>query len=184
VLHKNLQIQLPPTEHNAYVEDIVVSGTAIARIFLYPGFVFWKRSAIFTAVASLFSGSGNFLLWQWEVLLAVRTLLVWNMDSSSKFYMYPIFLQLMINAQIVNLSSHSAKYTSHILIQKVFANMRRVGKGFSGVDTSLFNKMLVPQQVHDDVTDDVIADVADDVADADAEPTPPSPTLATTPPPS
>nr|GEX96490.1 hypothetical protein [Tanacetum cinerariifolium] len=46
-----------------------------------------------------------------------------------------------------------------------------VGKGFSEVDTPLFDGMLVPQQVHDDV------------ADADAEPTPPSPTLATTPPP-
>nr|GEU38625.1 hypothetical protein [Tanacetum cinerariifolium] len=39
--------------------------------------------------------------------------------------------------------------------------------------------MLVPQQVHDDVADDV----ADVVADADAEPTPLSPTSATTPPP-
>nr|GEV95555.1 hypothetical protein [Tanacetum cinerariifolium] len=55
--------------------------------------------------------------------------------------------------------------------------MRRVGKGFSGVDTPLFEGMLVPQQVHDNVADDV----ADVVADADAEPTPPSPTPATTP---
>nr|GEX07135.1 hypothetical protein [Tanacetum cinerariifolium] len=60
-----------------------------------------------------------------------------------------------------------------------FANMRRVGKGFSGVDTPLFEAMLVPQQVNDDVADDFADDVADVVADA-AEPTPPSPT--TTPP--
>nr|GEZ08022.1 hypothetical protein [Tanacetum cinerariifolium] len=63
--------------------------------------------------------------------------------------------------------------------------MRRVCKGFSGVDTLLFDGMLVPQQEHDDVvddiTDDVVANVAD--ADADAEPTPPSPTPATTSPP-
>nr|GEV42650.1 hypothetical protein [Tanacetum cinerariifolium] len=52
--------------------------------------------------------------------------------------------------------------------------MRRVGKGFSRVDTLLFDRMLVPQQVPDDV--------ADDVADVDAEPTPPSPTPVTTPP--
>nr|GEY73361.1 DNA-directed DNA polymerase [Tanacetum cinerariifolium] len=50
-------------------------------------------------------------------------------------YMYPIFLQLMINAQVGDLSSHTTKYTSPALTQKVFANMRRVGKGFSGVDT-------------------------------------------------
>nr|GFB24585.1 hypothetical protein [Tanacetum cinerariifolium] len=42
-LHKNLQIQLPPTGHNAHVEDIVVSRTAIARIFLYLRLVFWQR---------------------------------------------------------------------------------------------------------------------------------------------
>nr|GEX73432.1 hypothetical protein [Tanacetum cinerariifolium] len=89
----------------------------------------------------------------------------------------------MINAQIANLSSHITKYTSHALTQKVFANMRRVGKGFSRVDTLLFDGMLVPQQEHDDVVDDITDDVVDNVADADAEPTPPSPTPATTPPP-
>nr|GEW71924.1 hypothetical protein [Tanacetum cinerariifolium] len=85
----------------------------------------------------------------------------------------------MINAQIADLSSHNTKYTSPALTQKVFANMRRVGKGFSGVDTSLFDGMLVPQQVQDDVA----GNVDDDVVDTDAEPIPPSPTPATTPPP-
>nr|GEX06604.1 hypothetical protein [Tanacetum cinerariifolium] len=35
-LYTNLQIQLPPTMHNVHVEDIVVSETAIAQIFLCP----------------------------------------------------------------------------------------------------------------------------------------------------
>nr|GFB14357.1 hypothetical protein [Tanacetum cinerariifolium] len=35
-------------------------------------------------------------------------------------------------------STHTTKYTSPALTQKVFANMRRVGKGFSGVETPLF----------------------------------------------
>nr|GFA01237.1 hypothetical protein [Tanacetum cinerariifolium] len=87
--------------------------------------------------------------------------LVRNVDSSLNFYMYPRFLQLMINDQVGDLSSHTTKYTSPALTQKVFANMRRVGKGFSGVDTLLFEGMLVPQQVHDDVVDDVANDVAD-----------------------
>nr|GEY55748.1 hypothetical protein [Tanacetum cinerariifolium] len=110
----------------------------------------------------------------------VRMSLVRNVDSSSKFYMYLRFLQLMISAQVVDLSSHTTKYTSPALTQKVFANMRRVGKGFSRVDTPLFEGMLVPQQATDDVADVVVADV---VVDADVEPTPPSATLATTPPP-
>nr|GEX92603.1 hypothetical protein [Tanacetum cinerariifolium] len=60
-----------------------------------------------------------------------------------------------------------------------------VGKGFSGVDTPLFEGMLVPQQAADDVADNIVADdVATDVVAEDvAEPTPPPPTPATTPPP-
>nr|GEX72891.1 retrovirus-related Pol polyprotein from transposon TNT 1-94 [Tanacetum cinerariifolium] len=110
--------------------------------------------------------------------------LVRNVDSSSKFYMYPRFLQLMIAAQVGDLTSHTTKYTSLVVTQKVFANMRRVGKGFYGV-----KECLVPQQAADDVVadnfhaDDVADDAADVVAHADAEPTPPSPTPITTPPP-
>nr|GEV48028.1 hypothetical protein [Tanacetum cinerariifolium] len=110
-----------------------------------------------------------------------------NVDNSSKFYMYPRFLQLMISAQVSDLSSHTTKYTSPALTQKVFANMRRVGKGFSGVDTPLFVRMLVPWQAADDVAnvaDDDVADDVDDVVAKDAaEPTPPSPTPIITPPP-
>nr|GEU70161.1 hypothetical protein [Tanacetum cinerariifolium] len=109
--------------------------------------------------------------------------LVRNVDSSIKFYMYPRFLQPMIRAQVGDLSSHTTKYSSPVLIQKVFANMRRVGKGFSGVETPLFKGMIVAQQA-DDVADEVAAGVAiDDVPAADAEPTLPSPTPTTQPPP-
>nr|GEV27095.1 hypothetical protein [Tanacetum cinerariifolium] len=55
----------------------------------------------------------------------------------------------MINAQISDLSSHTIKYTSPTLTQKVFANMRRIRKGLSRVDTPLFDGMLVPQQAQD-----------------------------------
>nr|GEZ81847.1 hypothetical protein [Tanacetum cinerariifolium] len=97
-----------------------------------------------------------------------------------------IFAELArIGAQVGDLSSHTTKYTSPALTQKVLANMRRVGKGFSRVDTLLFEGMLVPQQVVDDVAADDIDDVAtDDIADDVTEPTPPLPTPAITPPPS
>nr|GFB54807.1 hypothetical protein [Tanacetum cinerariifolium] len=125
--------------------------------------------------------------------------LVRNMDSSSKFYMYPRFLQLMIAAQVNDLTSHTTKYTSHALPQQVFVNMRSVGKGFFGVNTPLFEGIFVPQEAADDVdnvvaanvlvddVDDVVADdvIVDDVADvvahAAAEPTPLSPTPTATP---
>nr|GEW11484.1 hypothetical protein [Tanacetum cinerariifolium] len=84
--------------------------------------------------------------------------LVRNVDSSTKFYMYPRFLQLMIRAQVGDLSSHTIKYSSPALTQKVFANMRGVGKGFSRVETPLFEGMIVAQQA-DDVADEVAAGV-------------------------
>nr|GFC70386.1 hypothetical protein [Tanacetum cinerariifolium] len=69
--------------------------------------------------------------------------LVRNVDSSTKFYMYPRFLNLIIQNQLGGLSTHSTKYISPALTQKVFANMRRVGKGCLGVETPLFKGMLV-----------------------------------------
>nr|GEZ79543.1 hypothetical protein [Tanacetum cinerariifolium] len=73
--------------------------------------------------------------------------LVRNMDNSSKFYMYPRFIQLIIQTNIVDLSTHTTRYVSPALTQKVLANMRRVGKGFSGVETPLFESMLVVRDV-------------------------------------
>nr|GEV06129.1 hypothetical protein [Tanacetum cinerariifolium] len=72
--------------------------------------------------------------------------LVRNVDSSSKFYMYPRFIQLIIQNQVGNLSTHTTRFISLSLTQKVFANMRRVGKGFSGVETPLFEGTLAVGQ--------------------------------------
>nr|GEW61751.1 hypothetical protein [Tanacetum cinerariifolium] len=116
--------------------------------------------------------------------------LVRNVDSSSKFYMYPRFIQLIIQNQLGDLSTLTTKYTSPTLTQKVFANMRRVGKGFSGVETPLFKGMLVAgkieeqgdaeEQVQDNVDDAAQgADttvLGDDVQDQSIpSPTPPTP---------
>nr|GEX92653.1 hypothetical protein [Tanacetum cinerariifolium] len=108
-----------------------------------------------------------------------------------------IFAELArMGKQVGDLSSHSTKYTSPFLTQKVFANMRRVGKGFFEVETPLFEGMIVEQQVAEgaDKVDDegvpaagIIAegDVSaanDEVPTADEEPFIPSPTPPTPPP--
>nr|GFA65902.1 hypothetical protein [Tanacetum cinerariifolium] len=72
--------------------------------------------------------------------------LVRNVDSSSKFYMYPRFIQSIIQNQVGDLSTHTIRFISPALTQNVFANMRRVGKGFSGVETPLFEGMLAARQ--------------------------------------
>nr|GFA28525.1 hypothetical protein [Tanacetum cinerariifolium] len=115
-----------------------------------------------------------------------------NIDSSSKFYMYPRFIQLVIQNQLGDLSTHTTKYTSPALTKNVFANIRRVGKGFSGVETPLFEGMIVVQenmvegiadeQVQDDAAvtttpEDVTAVVKEDIQ-AQIIPSPALPTLA------
>nr|GFB42839.1 hypothetical protein [Tanacetum cinerariifolium] len=102
--------------------------------------------------------------------------------SNSKFYMYPRFIQLIIQAQVGNLSTHNTRFISPGLTQKVFANMRRVGKGFSRVETPLFEGMIAERQPADeelgaeqvqvDVDVAVVEDVAEDVAHM-ATPLPP-----------
>nr|GFA31924.1 hypothetical protein [Tanacetum cinerariifolium] len=98
--------------------------------------------------------------------------------------------------QVSDLSTHTTKYTSPVPTQKVFANMRRVGKGFFGVKTTLFEGMIVEQQVAKGDANEVhgedvnavgvviegVVSVADDVVPtADEEPSIPSPTPPTSP---
>nr|GEZ30882.1 hypothetical protein [Tanacetum cinerariifolium] len=122
--------------------------------------------------------------------------LVRNVDSTSKFYMYPRFLQLIIRKQVGDLSTHTTKYTFPALTQKVFANIRRVGKGFSRVETPLFEGMLVDQEADEegDADEHVQEVTAGDDAHGDdsaahgevstvtQEPSIPSPTPPTPPP--
>nr|GFA03098.1 hypothetical protein [Tanacetum cinerariifolium] len=94
--------------------------------------------------------------------------MVRNVDSPGNFLMYPWFLQVIINTQVDDLTSHNTKYTSSALTQKVFANMRSVGKGFSRVETPLFSLMLVqplPQAAEEE-----------DEVEVSTDPTSPSPT--------
>nr|GFB43166.1 hypothetical protein [Tanacetum cinerariifolium] len=58
-------------------------------------------------------------------------------------------------AQVGDLSSHTTRFISPALTQKVFANMRRVGKGFSGVETPLFAED-VEEHVATDVSHDAV----------------------------
>nr|GEV99855.1 hypothetical protein [Tanacetum cinerariifolium] len=96
--------------------------------------------------------------------------LVRNVDSLSKFYMYPRFLQLIIRKQVGDLSTHATKYTSPALTQK------EVGKG-------------VADEEHDEgvpaagvVTEGDVSATYDEVLTVDEEPSNPSPTPPTLPP--
>nr|GEX15920.1 hypothetical protein [Tanacetum cinerariifolium] len=88
-----------------------------------------------------------------------------------------------VRDQVGDLSTHTTRFISPTLTRNVFANMRRVGKGFLEVETPLFEDMLVDRhpaekgladaqvQVDDAVAAAVEENVADNVSH-DAIPSP------------
>nr|GEX75526.1 retrovirus-related Pol polyprotein from transposon TNT 1-94 [Tanacetum cinerariifolium] len=71
---------------------------------------------------------------QWKFFIHILLQLL-----STKSTSWNEFSTAMASAnQVGDLSTHTTRYISHTLTQKVFANMRRVRKGFSGVETPLF----------------------------------------------
>ncbi|GJV51485.1 hypothetical protein Tco_1447226 [Tanacetum coccineum] len=69
--------------------------------------------------------------------------MVKNLDNQSKFLMYPRFIQIFLNKHKRQLLPHKRTYIAPTLTQKLFGNMRRISKGYNGVDIPLFPTMLV-----------------------------------------
>nr|GEY19490.1 hypothetical protein [Tanacetum cinerariifolium] len=108
-----------------------------------------------------------------QVIHVKRT--AWNEFSCLMASAIICLATVIINAQVDDLSSHTNQYTSPALTQKVFANMRRVGMGFSRVETPLFATMMVQPQPP-------AAEEEDEVEVPNA-PSPPSTSNAPSPPP-
>ncbi|GKE13557.1 hypothetical protein Tco_1417108 [Tanacetum coccineum] len=71
-----------------------------------------------------------------------------NLDPTyKKFLVYPRFLQLFLNNQIALVEPFNDVYVTPVHTRKVFTNMKRQNKDFSGRVTPLFASMLVPQVV-------------------------------------
>nr|GEZ57277.1 hypothetical protein [Tanacetum cinerariifolium] len=100
----------------------------------------WNEFRCFMASAVIFLGRKvNFSKYIFDSMVR-------NVDSPSNFLMYQCFLQVVLDHQVDDMTTHNTRYTSPALTQKVFANMKRVGKGFSGVETPQFASMLVQPQ--------------------------------------
>ncbi|GKB91567.1 hypothetical protein Tco_0963839 [Tanacetum coccineum] len=68
--------------------------------------------------------------------------MVSNISSPHKFLMYPRFIQLCLDMQRHKLQQHTRFYSVPSLTMKVFSNMKRSTKGFSGQAVALFPTML------------------------------------------
>ncbi|GJS12110.1 hypothetical protein Tco_0368906 [Tanacetum coccineum] len=72
--------------------------------------------------------------------------MVKNLDNVGKFLMYPRFMQVFLDKQLEGIQSHKRIYDAPSHTKKIFRNMKRVGKGFSGRETPLFPTMVVQNQ--------------------------------------
>ncbi|GJX80403.1 retrovirus-related pol polyprotein from transposon TNT 1-94, partial [Tanacetum coccineum] len=68
--------------------------------------------------------------------------MVSNISSPHKFLMYPRFIQICLDMQRKQLQQHSRTYLVPSLSIKVFNNMKRPTKGYSGQEVDLFPTML------------------------------------------
>nr|GEV65106.1 hypothetical protein [Tanacetum cinerariifolium] len=109
-----------------------------------------KPSTKLTFYKAFFSSQWKFLIHTiLQCISAKRTL--WN-EFSSSMTSAVICLSTgrkfdFSKKQVGDSSTHTTKYASPALTQKVFANIRRIGKGFFGIETPLFEGMLVEQEI-------------------------------------
>ncbi|GJU03624.1 hypothetical protein Tco_1113962 [Tanacetum coccineum] len=66
-----------------------------------------------------------------------------HLEGGVKFLMYPRFMQVFLDKQVEGMTRHKGVYVTPSYTKKVFANMKRPCKGFSGRVTSLFSTMMV-----------------------------------------
>ncbi|GKC03393.1 hypothetical protein Tco_0995003 [Tanacetum coccineum] len=88
--------------------------------------------------------------------------MVKNLDNVNKFLMYPRFVQVFLDQQVGDISNHKGIYVTPSHTKKIFGNMKREGKGFSGRVTPLFPTMMV--QAQEEMGE---ANVADEAANED-----------------
>nr|GFA48944.1 hypothetical protein [Tanacetum cinerariifolium] len=134
-----------------------------------------KPSTKLTFYKAFFSSQWKFLIHTiLQSMSAKRT--SWNEFSS-------VMASAVICLSTGELPTHTIKYTSPALTQNIFANMRRVGKGFSRVKTPLFEGMIVGQVIkeggaeEEHVEDDTTAQGDNAQEPSIPTPTPPTPPL-------
>ncbi|GKE91363.1 hypothetical protein Tco_1572458 [Tanacetum coccineum] len=145
------------------MRDIVRSKTEreLVRIKIHDENAFWNEIGVNADVSKLMLLSFNLLLpvlvyavrhsltaVRHKLMLPGITSYYWNLEGGVKFLMYLRFVQVFLDKQVKGMSKHN----SHT--KKVFANMKRPGKGFSGRITPLFQTMMV--QALKDMGEDLV----------------------------
>ncbi|GKE79641.1 hypothetical protein Tco_1545761, partial [Tanacetum coccineum] len=69
--------------------------------------------------------------------------MVKNLEGGVKFLMYPRFVQVFLDKQVEGMTKHKEIYVTPFHTKKVFANIKKEGKGFFRRVTLLFQTMMV-----------------------------------------
>nr|GEV69209.1 zinc finger, CCHC-type [Tanacetum cinerariifolium] len=105
---------------------------------------------------------------QWDYGRVPTILLVVVFFSDYEDVVVVVVLSSSHVNQVGDLSTYTTRFISPALTQKVFANMRQAGNGFSGVETPLFEGMLAARQLAEEgLTEEQVQ--ADDVVAAAVE---------------
>ncbi|GJV39302.1 putative ribonuclease H-like domain-containing protein [Tanacetum coccineum] len=78
-----------------------------------------------------------------------------NLEGGVKFLRYPRFVQVFLDKQVKGMSKHKGIYVTPSHTKKIFANIKREGKGFSRRITPLFQTIMV--QALEDMGEDLVA---------------------------
>nr|GEV24428.1 hypothetical protein [Tanacetum cinerariifolium] len=69
-----------------------------------------------------------------------------NLEGGVEFLMFLRFVQVFLDTQVEGMLKHKEIYVTPSHTKKIFANMKRQGKDFSGMVTPLFDTMMVQPQ--------------------------------------
>nr|GEY92232.1 hypothetical protein [Tanacetum cinerariifolium] len=101
--------------------------------------------------------------------------MVKSLKGGVKFYLFLRFLQVFLDKQVEGMARHKELYIISSYTKKIFANMRRIGIGFSRVITPLFDTMMVQAPADmGDIPRKEAETFHDESADVDHVPTPSS----------
>ncbi|GJU58121.1 hypothetical protein Tco_1235887 [Tanacetum coccineum] len=138
-----------PTIYTSYAEGI--ESLPNADIFEQLALMGYEKPSLkLTFYKAFFSPQWKFLIHNILQCLSAKST-AWNEFSSTiafsvKFLMYPRFVHVFLDKQIGDMSTHDEIFVTPSHTKKVFGNMKRFGKGFSGAVTPLFPTMMVQAQ--------------------------------------
>nr|GFA51359.1 hypothetical protein [Tanacetum cinerariifolium] len=116
-----VDLQVFAVKHMLLLKKVVITEATIRdalRLDDAEGVDCLPNEEIFVELARMGYEKPSTKLKFYKAFFSSQWNLVRNVDSTTKFYMYPRFLQLIIRKQVGDISTHTTKYTSPALTQK------------------------------------------------------------------